>query len=42
MQNANWKERSRNRADCEKSIKEAKVRVGPQCYLRGRRRRRRR
>jgi hypothetical protein len=33
---------SKNRADWEKSIKEAKVRIGLQCHLRSRRRRRRR
>ena len=43
---ANWKERSDNRADWEKSIKEAKVRIRLWCHLRrrimGRRRRMRR
>jgi hypothetical protein len=34
----NWKDMSRNRADWEKSIKEAKVCIGLLCHLRRRRR----
>jgi hypothetical protein len=30
----NWKERPKNRTDCEKSVKDAKVRIGLQCHLR--------
>jgi hypothetical protein len=30
----NWKERSRKRADWEKSIQEAEVHVGLSCHLR--------
>jgi hypothetical protein len=29
----NWKERSKTRADWEKSIKEAKARIGLWCHL---------
>jgi len=29
----NWKERSKNKADWEESIKEAKVRIGLWCHL---------
>jgi hypothetical protein len=36
----NWKERSKNRADLEKSVEEEKVCIGLQCHLRRRRRRR--
>jgi len=36
----NWEERSNNRADWEKSFMEGKVRVGLQCHVRRRRRRR--
>jgi len=32
----NWKERSRNRTDWEKSIREAKVCIGLWCHLRRR------
>lgn len=30
----NWKDMSKNRADWEESINEAKVRIGQQCHLR--------
>jgi len=33
-----WKERSKSRANWEKSIKEEKVRIGLKCHLRRRRR----
>jgi hypothetical protein len=36
-----WKARSKNRADWEKSIKEAKVRIVLQCHVRRRKERRR-
>jgi len=39
---ANWKDRSRNRAVWEKSIKEEKIHIRMSCYLRSRKGRKRR
>jgi hypothetical protein len=41
MQNENWRVRSKNRADWEKSFKETKARIGLYSHVKRRKRRRR-